>query len=178
MEMNFNDWMVFLALVFSALSLVFSWISLRKQFFQQEIVAYPGLKNNELYLHVENTGQTLVQDFSIEIINMNEMLSDIKMNSKDKNSFKNRSGLNGKALTTLASKGRRTILLGDYKDFRIVNPETTQSFPIMSVKISYKGSKKSKTYICDYNTYKNEMIDHDVVSELREINKALRPGRA
>lgn len=177
MEMNFNDWMVFLALVFSALSLIFSWISLRKQFFQQEIVAYPALKNDELYLHVENTGQTLVQDFSIEIINMDEMLSDIRMNSDDKISFKNRSGLNGKALTTLASKGRRTILLGDYKDFRIVNPEAVQSFAIMLVKINYKGSKKSKTFICDYNTYKNEMIDHDVVSELREINKVLRVRR-
>lgn len=177
MEMNFNDWMVFLALVFSALSLIFSGISLRKQFFQQEIVAYPGLKNNELYLHVENTGQTLVQDFSIEITNMNEMLSDIKMNSKDKNSFRNRSGLNGKALNTLASKGRRTILLGDFKDFRIANLDALQFLPIMSVKINYKGLKKSKTYICDYNTYKNEMIDHDVVSELRELTKVVRSKR-
>lgn len=166
-----------LEILIASLALMLTCFSLYHQFFNKEIVAYPGIKNGELYLHIENSGQTLVQDFSIEITNMDEVLSDIKMNSKDKDSFRNRSGLNGKALTTLSSKGRRTILLGDYKNFRVVTPEATQSFPVMSVKINYKGLKKSKTYICDYNTYKNEMIDHDAVSELREINKALRSRR-
>lgn len=167
--MNIN-----LEIVIASLALILSLVSLYHQFFHKEIVVYPGLRNENLYLHVENSGQSLIHNFFIEIINMDELLSGIKMSIDDKKSFKNRDGLNGKASNTLSSKGKRTILLGDYKSFIAVDPKASQPFPILSIKVRYKGFKKSKTFVCDYNSYRNELIDHDVSSELREINKTLK----
>ena len=163
-----------LEIVIASLALILSLVSLYHQFFHKEIVVYPGLRNENLYLHVENSGQSIIHNFSIEIINMDEVLSTIKMKNTDKDLFKNRDGLNGKASNTLSSKGKRTILLGDYKSFRTTDPGATIFLPILLIKIHYKGLKRSKTFTCDYNSYRNELIDHDVTSELREINKTLR----
>lgn len=174
MEMN-------LEILIGSLALVLSLISLYHQFFHKEIVVYPGMKNGLFYLHVENSGGTLVQDFSIEILEVDAFLSSINISNHASSEefeefneeFKSRNGLNGKALNTLASKGKRTILLGHSVFFRTSNDEFP-TYPILSVKVRYKGLKRSKIFTCDYNSYSNEMIDHDIAYELKELNNTLR----
>lgn len=163
-----------LEILIASLALILSLLSLYHQFFHKEIVVYPGVKNGNLYLHIENSGQSLVSDFSIQILDMDDLLSNIEMKPQDKKAFKERNGINGKASNTLASKGRRTILLGNHKMFRAINRVDSNPFPILIVKVDYGLLKKSKKFICDYNTFRNEMIDYDVTGELKELNNILR----
>jgi len=163
-----------LEILIASFALFFSFISLYQQFFHKEIVVYPGVKNGELYLFIENSGQSLVSNFSVEIINLNEVLSSIRMNADKKKRFKSRNGLNGNAHHTLASKARREVPLGSHLDFSLIEKNDEKFFPILKVRIKYKGFKLSKVFICDYNIYKNEMIDHDVSEQLEKINNTLK----
>ncbi len=162
-----------LEILVASLALILSLVSLYHQFFHKEIVVYPGVMNGNLYLHIENSGQSLVSDFSIEILDIDDLLSNIEMSSENKKKFRERNGIIGKASNTLASKGRRTILLGNHRDFKTINRTESNPFPIFLVKIDYGLFKKSNTFICDYNTFRNEMIDYDVSGELKELNRIL-----
>ena len=163
-----------LEIVIASFALFLSAVSFYQQFFHKEIVVYPGVKNGELCLFIENSGQSLVSDFSVEIINLDEVLSSIKMDADKKKLFKSRNGLNGNAFHTLASKARREVPLGSHLDFGLIQKNEGKTFPILKVKIRYKGLKPSKLFMCDYNIYKNEMIDHDVSEQLEKINNTLK----
>ena len=134
------------------------------------------MRNNDLYLNIENSGGTLVQNFSVEILNIDTVLSNSTFSRSDFQSrFKNQNGINGKSSITLASKGKRTILLGSAIDFQTNSSEAkVPSYPILSVKVSYKGFKKSKIFTCDYNSYTNETVPQDIDSILKELNKNLK----
>lgn len=165
-----------LEIIIGSLALILSLISLYHQFFHKEIVIYPSMKNNDFYLNIENSGGTLVQNFSVEILNIDTVLSDSMYSRNDFQSrFKNQNGINGKSSITLAPKGKRTILLGEAIDFQTNSSEAiVPSYPIFSVKVSYKGFKKSKTFICDYNSYTNEIVPQDTDSILKELNMQMK----
>lgn len=165
-----------LEIAVASLALVLSLISLYHQFFHKEIVVYPSMQNHKFFLNIENSGGSLVQNFTIEILNIETVISDCSNISEEfKVQFKNQNSLNGKALNTLASKGKRTILLGRSFHFRMNNRDAeVASYPIFSVKVRYKGLKRSKVFICDYNSYANEIMDQDISFELKELNSILR----
>lgn len=163
-----------LEIVIGSLALILSLVSLYHQFFHKEIVVYPSVRNDKLYLIIENSGQSLVHNFFVEIVNIEEVLFSIEMHDMEKMQFRNRSGLNGNASHTLASKSKRTILLGNFENFlSTTRQDITHGFPVFTVKVRYGKFKKTKTFVCDYNSYWNELIDRDVSLQLEEINKTL-----
>jgi len=166
-----------LEILIASLAFILSVISLYNQFFHKEIVVYPASKNFMLYLQVENSGGTLVQNFSIEVLNMEELLSAPNLDEEYRAKIKSRNSLNGKGLITLASKGKRRIPLMHLIDFKGEDPDIElKPLPIIYVKVRYKGLKRSKTFICDYNSYSGEMIDYDISADLKEINSTLKSG--
>lgn len=164
-----------LEILIASLALILSVISLYNQFFHKEIVVYPAVKNYMLYLQVENSGGNLVQNFSIEVLNMNDLLSTPNFDEEYEKRIRDRNALNGKGLITLASKGKRRIPIFSLLDFRGsgVNNES-KPLPVVLVKVRYKGLKRSKTFTCDYNSYSGEMIDYDISADLKEINSTLK----
>jgi len=166
-----------LEIVIASLALAISSYSLYHQFLHKDIIAYPTAEGEYFFLYVENIGQATISNFTIEIIELNEFLDSISMESIDKKKFKARAGLNGKGVTTLAPAKIRKFLLGSHKKFFLENGDELRDFPKFTIKITYrrfKYLKRVKKIDCDYNTFKGELSVQSLNDHLDAIDETLK----
>lgn len=170
--MTAEVWIAVVALVFSAASILIGLYSLYNQFHKIELVAYPTIRDHEVYLVLENTGETLVKDFTVNVENKGYQTE------KGQKILDEMPFLNGKASFTLASGKKREIPLGSYLQYAFDNKTEGTGLPIFEVTFCAKkpitNSLYRVTYTCDYNAYSNESIVYSNNFHFRRMDDSLR----
>lgn len=164
----------------SLLSLVIALFTLYNQFHKTELIAYPLIRDTELLLVLENSGNTLVRDFTVKLITKS-LIDEYK-----KIELKDMPFLNGMVASTMAAKTKREIPLGRHFQYYLnealakaeeEEEEKKLELPVFQVEITRKYLKlwhKTEIFECNYNVYSREEIVFTSTYHLKNISKTLK----
>lgn len=163
------DW----ELPIGTISLFISAFTLYNQFHRTELIVYPLIRDTEVLLVLENSGNTLVRDFTIKLVDRTPV------SDKTKERLEKMPFLNGKVEATIAAKTKREIPLGNYLQFMIDgahNNDEKRILPKFVIEVKTKRLwlwHKTRTFQCDYNAYTREEIVHTSTYHLKQINRSI-----